>query len=586
MCFVHLGETSPRKAAAARNPRSTFLLRPPRFPPIASTLFSADASRAAAHRCDIPPSAGTSPEIAIAFSAMSAHPSWRLLPAAAPGIPNLLVSTAFTADSYSVHLTDLANVWVESMDRKPIIKRGLVEDTSIDPSDGPDQIRKMLELLRASFDISDPEHSNTSLTLARGDDGDSLVVHVTCLLPKPLKPFKWPMHLKKCQQSTVATELVLPLIQAHEARAREIGHLIGLLREKDSVIARLTDKLEATGIGLEHIFNSLSGRRKVTRAAAEERVKGLGPFSEAEFRSKAAELCPVAKSSDVSTLLDAVFGPPGLRYKSDLELEASTALNDWWTKLAKGKNVNLSQKPVPRKMETPSLPRDSEAKKDDEDDIQVQATPPGLPSLRTRDSRTRPEAADDDETSDGEDSAEAPAPTTLSPARVNAAKRAPPPTGKPQQSTTTKGVLTDDHSETASEPEGVGMESSPPPSTPKHRPRVGGLGRIGGKAKQETTAAPLVRSPSPTAPGGKPNVMPRRQKLGVIGKKQASPVPEAPATSTSDDGRGRSKTLAPEPEKEPVRETSLERADRKRAELEKELEKRAAAGPAKKKRKF
>jgi hypothetical protein len=35
-----------------------------------------------------------------------------------------------------------------------------------------------------------------------------------------------------------------------------------------------------------------------------------------------------------------------------------------------------------------------------------------------------------------------------------------------------------------------------------------------------------------------------------------------------------------------VRETSQERADRKRAELQKEIEKRAAAGPAKKKRKF
>jgi hypothetical protein len=70
----------------------------------------------------------------------------------------------------------------------------------------------------------------------------------------------------------------------------------------------------------------------------------------------------------------------------------------------------------------------------------------------------------------------------------------------------------------------------------------------------------------------------------VIGKKAASP--DASAASASDETRGRSKTPAAEPKKEQVRETSQERADRKRAELQREMEKRAAAGPAKKKRRF
>src|SRR4029434_7102932 len=99
----------------------------------------------------------------------------------------------------------------------------------------PDQIKRLLELLRAAFNGTDPEHPTTSLTLARHDDGDSLVVNVTCVLPKPLKPFKWPMHLQKCTQSAIASELVLPMVQAHDARTREIGQLISLLREKDAV---------------------------------------------------------------------------------------------------------------------------------------------------------------------------------------------------------------------------------------------------------------------------------------------------------------------------------------------------------------
>jgi hypothetical protein len=479
-------------------------------------------------------------------------------------------------------------VWVETLDRRPIIKRGMVEDTSIDPSDGPDQIRRLLELLRAAFDNSDPEHPNTSLTLALDDDGDSLAVHVTCVLPKPLKPFKWPMQLKKCPQSTIASELVLPMIQAHEARTREIGQLTSLLREKDAVITRIIDKLEAAGTGLEQVFNALSGKRKVTRAAAEGKVKGLAPFSEADFRAKDADLRPVTQSSDVSALLGAVFGSTGLQYKSDLELEASTVLNDWWTKLAKGRAVILSE--FSEKESQPAPPPQEPEPSKDEDDFQVQATPPGVRSSRKRASPIP--AADDDETSDGEDapepSAPSPAPKTTGKAsgsRIGAIGRnkkaspspSPPPASIPQRSTKAAAAApTDTHSETASE---VDDKSSPPPSPPKPAPKRGGLGRIGGKSKQPS---PPARSPSPAAPAEETSSqLPKRHKLGMIGKQAPSPGPDA-----SDDTRGRSKTPASQPKKEQVRETSQERADRKRAELQKEMEKRAAAGPAKKKRKF
>ncbi|EAQ93814.1 hypothetical protein CHGG_02049 [Chaetomium globosum CBS 148.51] len=524
---------------------------------------------------------------------MSNHSSWRLLPATAPGIPTLLVSTAFTADSYSIHFSDLANLWVESLERRPIIKRGMVEDTSIDPSDGPDQIRKMLELLRAAFDTNDAEHRSTSLTLSRGDDDDSLVVHVTCVLPKPLKPFKWPMHLKKCPQSALASELVLPMIQAQEARAREIDQLIALLQEKDSVISRLIDKLEGTGTGLEYVFNALSGKRKVTRATAEGRVKGLAPFAESEFRSQAPNLHTITQSSDVSSLLGSVFGPPGLQYKSDLELEASTALDGWWANLSKGGNVLLSARSEKEISQTISTPRGPEVAKEEDDDFQVQATPPGVKSTHKRGSPSK--VVDDDETSDGEDTTEAPAPAA-SPAKPKAAvsklgtigrhtrPSPPPPPSVPERSAKPQTAASDTHSETASELDEDGTAHVSPPPPPKPVPKRGGLGRIGGKPKQEEPSIP-ARSPSPAASLEEPSSqLPRRNKLGMIGRKAATP--DASATSTSDETRGRSKTPALEPKKEQVRETSQERADRKRAELQKEMEKRAAAGPAKKKRKF
>ncbi|KAK3938449.1 XRCC4-like factor-domain-containing protein [Diplogelasinospora grovesii] len=541
---------------------------------------------------------------------MSNRPLWRLLPVAAvPGIPNLLVSTTFTDQSYSVHLTDLANVWIESMDKKPIVKRGLVEDTSIDPTDGPDQIRRMLELLRAAFDTEDPEHHNTSMSLAKGDDDDSLTIHITCVLPKPLKPFRWPMHLKKCPQSTVATELVLPLVQAHHARAKEIDHLIATIREKDSVIAKLVDKLEATGTGLEHVFNALSGKRKVTRAVAEGRVKGLAPFTEADFRSGATEAQSNAGPVDVSTLLQSVFGGTGLKYASGLDVVASPGLNDWWTQLGKGKSVVLVDRAKETRAETPPPPQrsDSKAGDEDDDDFQVQATPPGLLSARKRDTNTRPVAVDDDETSDGEDASEIPDSLPRPPAKKTSPGKAPgsrlgaigkkkhqpsppaplrSPTPPEPSAVRSEGPKDDDAgSETASDPEDK-MDASPPPaSPPKPAPKRGGLGRIGGKHRATTPVVEPPRSPSPTAPETEPSPAPRRRKLGVIGNKAPRTGTATPAEDTDDERRGRFDTQSAESKGAP-RETSQERADRKRAELQRELDKKAAAGPSKKKRKF
>jgi hypothetical protein len=621
---------------------------------------------------------------------MSRHASWRLLPASAPGIPTLLVSATFADDSYTVHLSDLANLWVETMDRRPIIKRGMLEDTSIDPSDGPDQIRKMMELIRAAFDSSDPDHDTTSLALSRGNEADSLAITVTCVLPEPLKPFRWPMQFKKCPPSSLASELVLPMIQAQEARVREVEQLVSLIKDKDNVIAKLVQKLESTGIGLEHVFHALAGKRKVSRAAAEGRVKGIAPFSEADFRRK-VEMGSIAQPADVTTLLGSVFGDSGLRYKSELDLEASSALNDWWTKLVKGATVRLTERlersaaqkktPTPSQPETakeddfqvqstppradkaqqkrasPPPPADDEetasdddfqvqatppkgrqarkrpsppphpAKDDEtasEDDFQVQKTPPRAQHTRKRPSPSPPKtqeetASEDDfqvqktppraqharkrpsphrpvdqeetasENDDATASSEKPRPT---PPKLGAIGRkgASPPPPPSHKSGTSRTVAQDSGSETASDADEDDLETRPPP--PKPAATRGGLGRIGGRPKEAPLAPAPDRSPSPSAPSpAKPTAaspLPRRHKLGVIGKTGASTSAAASdASSTRDDGRSRSRTPATEPPaKPPARETSQERAERRRAELQRELDRRAAAGPAKKKRKF
>jgi len=516
-------------------------------------------------------------------------------------MPALMVSTEFTAESYKIQLTDLANVWVESLDRKPIIKRGLVEDTSIDPTDGPDQLRRMIELIRAAFDINDTKHPNTTISIGSEKD-DSLLVNVTYVLPKPLKPFKWPIHLTKCSHAAVATQIVMPLILGYEARAREIDQLVAALREKDGVITRLVDKLEATGLGLEHVFSALSGKRRFDRAIAESKVKGLAPFSEAEFRQGAREPRATDATTDIPSLLDGVFGGAGLSYKSDEDLEASSLLNDWWTKLGKGQTVVLVERPRETETGTPLTTQTARASSsDDDNDFQVQATPPGLSSARKRGTNARSDVVDDDSTSDGEDDIGVPEglphttrgqPARLPGARLGALgghrqpQRQPSPsssrmTPPRQTSVNKKRTMSNAASETASDDDGDKLEDPPSPrSPPKPSHRRGGLGRIGGKRREVIDP---VRSPSPMV-AGKVDTPPKKHRLGVIGKQAdvASSPPAIPGGSS----RGRSKSPSGATKRESPRETSQERADRKRAELQRELEKKAAAGPAKKKRRF
>lgn len=513
---------------------------------------------------------------------MSKSPPWRPLPVTAPGIPNLLVATNFTAQSYKVHLTDLANVWVENMDRRPIMGRASAEDTSIDPTDGNENLQRLLDWIRAAFDIDDPGHRNTSLTLGKGKD-DSIEVQITCILPEPFKPLKWPLYLKKCSASTLATELVLPLIQSHEARAQEINHLIATIRDKDAVINRLVDKLEANGIGLEHIFNKLPGKRKVGRREAEGKIKGLATFVEADFRNDGVQ--GTTKSTDVSALLDTVFRETGLKHNPEMEFEASAILDTWWTELGRGRKLVLAERSK-REIQTPPPPQ-SPAKEENDDDFQVQATPPGFKSAsKRRGTAARQTVIDDDDdtTSDGEDEdvqmTQSPPPllTKASPESTPAhrlgtlgRKRLPsrsPLSAIPEEDE----CLT---SETASEAEEDA--SSPPPSSSKPAPRKGGLGRIGstgGKAKQKESE----HEPQPEhkrSPSSPPASQPKRHKPRMIWK-----APSPKDSRIISRGRSKSPSAAPKP-----RETSEERADRKRTELQKELE-RKAAGPAKKKRRF
>ncbi|CAJ2500636.1 Uu.00g034890.m01.CDS01 [Anthostomella pinea] len=561
-------------------------------------------------------------------------PATRWLPLPAfPDLPTLLISPRFASSSYTLHMTDLANIWVESLDRRAILWRSLEENTSIDLSDAdPAQWAVFLSKLGAALDPASPDHHLTSLSLRASPTPDSeggLTLHITCVLPKPLKPLKWPVYLTKCQPASLASELVLPLVQGHHAQNREAEDLMGRLREKDAIITKLVDKLEASHIGLEQVFNAFSGRHSVTRAAAEAKVKGLAPFHEDDWRAQ--QSVSQTDPQDVTTLIQSVFGNAGLERDTDLGVGASDQLNDWWTKLGSNNNEAVkprkTQEPTGIQESPPTHSKPSAAR--DDDDFQVQATPPHLQSRHFTRNDPNQIASDGDMTDD--DSSEVvpdshPAPSQEKPRSLIGALGGTKKVTQDHSASQSSRTLPTEEDETASEsddepikptyrkqpstllgtiskhkkpspsPAKASSPAPPPPhdgddtatgsdsdsnnsahprpsakpaSTPQRR---GGLGRIGGGSKTPT-ATPEKRkdTPSDTEIGNAAgSAKPPARRIGAIRHRPQAdakrPRPESPV----------------DPE-EP--ETEEQKAERKRAELAKELERKAAA-PAKKKRRF
>ncbi|KAF4957497.1 hypothetical protein FGADI_3072 [Fusarium gaditjirri] len=500
-------------------------------------------------------------------------------------------------------------MWSETLDRKAIFMRGWNENTSIDPSDTPDNMAKLLGCLNTALDASHPGHNEASIHLdrdSRSDAGDhDLVLNITYEIPG-LQPLKWPMYLKKLPPSSIATHLVLPLIQAHHAKNVEIEFLSRSLGNKDAVLNKLLDKLEAMGTGMEHVFNALSGKNKISRTAAAEKVPGLAPFDRRRWKSAYDEDCP----NDAESLVQSVFEKGGLRFEPIIDSVESPRLDQWWQDFKGASSVAHppQYKAAAAKDKSPISQDSDKARIEEDDDFQVQSTPPHL-LPRGKSTRAKETPVADDASTEGESVASvgsvSPGPGTRKPIKpvrkigaLGGKKQSTPPLSpNPVQSQAQKKSLSKqqqrDDSETASESEDDGKPATaevekPAPSTsssPRPAANRSGLGRIGGnKTKRLVEEQPVTLNPEAGEPSTAAVSHRHSKKLGAIGKHQDG-INEVAKATNEDNRRSRTTTKEVIAESRP-RETSQERADRRREELKKELEKKAAAGPAKKKRRF
>lgn len=573
--------------------------------------------------------------------------AWHLLgtPGHKPELPPLLVTTAFTANSYAIYLTDLTFIWNESLDRRSIIRRSIDEDTSIDPSEDAEQLRLFLQKIQLGLEGGE----GTSLTLSRSSSGLNLCT--TATLPKGLRPLEWTIRLSRAGQSVLTSRLVMPLLRAQNSCIRELEALLGMLHEKDHVIQKLADKLEATGADLGQLFPgaTLKGRRKLPRDVAEERIRGLRKFEVAAWREKMEEEAAAgAENNEVGILVETVFGH---KYGSTLKAMADSALpetwDQWWNSLdypillCRGKDSLNKSSPVDQKINEPK------ALEDDIDVFQVQATPPHLSRFAEQLEQsklaqlptTKPIV---DDSTDSGDNLDTPSQHTVldsyplgqskpqarqigsigssrtanwSQASTEAAISKPgTPPPKPRMGylawSDDEAAMGDQDSDSLPKPFTPARPTlSPAEVKPKTQSKM--FGRIGGKKTEERYREEEDEglSAATTRPSAQERTSPEQKakpkaKLGAIGHSKVA-APSSASTHLGEgasDGRDRRRAREDTPERggggesgkvtggvpeavRPRRETSMERADRKRAELKLELAAKAKA-PAKKKRKF
>ena len=506
-------------------------------------------------------------------------------------MPVLLASIVVEAAAYTFRVTDMANMWVESLDRKAICMRGWAENTTIDPSDTPENMTKFLESIRCAFYPSQAGHEGTSMSLARASVTDAgeggLTLRITCELPG-LKALKWPVHLRKASSSNLTTSFIMPLIQALHVRNRELNSLVTIMGQKDAVLTKLLDKLEATGTGLEHVFNSLSGKKKVSRAAAADKVKGLAPFDKRRWQK---DVQREDGPDSAPALVHQVFDADNVPRDDAPEVEDPSKLDRWWLDLEGTLQIPQNGDPKAAKqrgqIQSPPPSHDTPA---DDDDFQIQATPPHLESTsKHKPLKTEASAIEDSTDSEEEEKGE--------PAPSKSSAKQKPQTSKPRlgavggkRNESPKNLVAGvdfpppnkkDVAHKDSDDDTASTASSSAPSSPKKAiPTRAKLGRIGGSR----AAPPQPEDDKKGSEEEKSKLpSPRPPRLGTIGGSKAA-RDKTPSSSKGHDERGRTRearSATPD-----TRETSAERADRRREELKRDLEKKAAAGPAKKKRKF
>ncbi|KAI5199305.1 XLF-domain-containing protein [Aureobasidium subglaciale] len=527
---------------------------------------------------------------------MGTEGRWELLNLNLEGLPKLLVKYVIGKAGYTVSITDLANIWVESLSNVDIIRNAESQSCSINPGDDAIQLQILLEQIRQVLGHG----HGTTVHIALQPPND-LTLALKAPLPPPLPPFEWNMVLTKATSTEVVSEVISPLLLLAHQQQQQLHFLLGKLKDKDHAMSRLLDKMEATNTDLGSVFPGVqvgrNSQRSLKRHHVASRVPGLAPFQ------PGSELQHSGPSPIVESLYAVLRDVSG----HVIPALAKAPSDRWWQDMTKQQGSIAVNVPMPTDLV------DDET--DDDLDFQTQTIPEQLQrqmpadiSSPVRSARRKQifNHANDDSTDDGQvTSSPPPIPLNLRPRHMESLV----PSSPSRLSNTQARRLGAIGGRSSSQALPPSLPLSSPPKPPAEVDLDHGL-------RSRTMLSPTPSSMLPPQSQVSPS---RRRRLGGIGRgssqiqqsqpslnrwsSQAPPiVEEEQQTSeldldpgymaresreaTAEVRRTRATKRKASEEREPTpRETSEERADRKRKELKENLNEKPKA-PAKRKRRF
>ncbi|RKF64294.1 putative xlf family protein [Erysiphe neolycopersici] len=276
--------------------------------------------------------------------------SWRHLKLSScedTNIPTLLLATKIRSSSYEIYLTDLIRIWSESLSHLEIRKRSYEEYISIDPSTD-DQLAILLD----KIDQALSGRPGTALHIRLNDEDNisgsrDLVLQLHVDLPKSLSPLEWPVRLSVRPPALLAEILTLPLLGVYRQSLRNLDFLTQSLKQKDHVIEKLLEKFEEQGIDLGQVFPQILGKQRgeLDRESALKKVRGLAKF---DFKSWKMNQDTSTKAEDVGFLFKNIFEDESDGVTSLEIISCLDGKGDWW-KDVKGTTFKFRIEPVSTK---------------------------------------------------------------------------------------------------------------------------------------------------------------------------------------------------------------------------------------------
>ena len=302
----------------------------------------------------------------------------RLSPPKHEGLPPLLYKFNTTSKSYAIYITDLTQLWREELSYKQVLKRAEEDNTTIDPGEDPGQFKVLLQKIEEALHNS--PGSSMALTLGSGFETDSLHLQLSTRLPAPLKPLKWNVYLSREPYTASTNHLLLPLMREETDWEARQQTLLEHLKQKDWVLAKLFDKVEAMGIDLSTVFPGTSGlrgaRKETSLEQAAKYIKGAAPFNEQAWLNDNQKS---SESGLAASLLTAVIksGPDDLGLKG-----LSPPPDKWWESLDGSRTIEVAPEPeesIEMESVTIQVPEDKKpmdidtASEDEDNEFEVRA---------------------------------------------------------------------------------------------------------------------------------------------------------------------------------------------------------------------